>query len=255
MSSLFASLTVALSLAIFRRVQPVRTEGQGSTLPPFAVLRKKYWRFDLGLLVVALVAMTAFSALVTWLLLRLSGWRYHSLAGEALFFIEPSLRMWTVCGVLFAVPATVVVLDRYSSWKLGADYAEYRAYYNLKYKFDGWRAMRWLQAALLLGATVLTGLLLNWYTAFYNDGITFRSFGAFSARTYSYSAVKRLSQQDFYEAPNGKTIDRNVFQIEFADGVIWNSGTAGYSDDLANAEVLDFVAAHTGVAVEESTDD
>jgi hypothetical protein len=247
--ALAAAICVPITLLALRRLFPVPRGTQVDR--SLSDLRKEYRRWELLTLPLYL-AIAAIASYLWWkLFLGLAtetGFAYDG----AVFALRPARIAWLLpamfLGMLSAGPAVNAVLRRL----LKNRYYEYVAYQNLRYGFDSEAIVK--PFCLGFGGLVAVGVFViaNWYAIFTTTEIRLNPFFSIRERSFSYADVVSIKTAPAFVAPNGKTVQRREYVLQFSDSTSWN--TKDEPSDAAEAQVRSLVHAvseRSGTAISE----
>jgi hypothetical protein len=144
-------------------------------------------------------------------------------------------------GLLIAVPVSFWIGKR----QLKADWPEFLAYTNLKYKFDSIKVMKYVTGFLTVLLALLLTVFFDWYSAFGKEEVKINGALSLGQRTYKYSDITRIKELEKFYAPSGKIVTNPHFVIEFNDGRKWNSRESGFDNYEKNRQILELVIAKT----------
>jgi hypothetical protein len=247
--ALAASIGVPIAFLVLRRLFPVPRGAQVDR--SLEDLRKEYGRWELLTLPLYL-AIAAVASYLWWkLFLGLAAETGFAYDG-AVFALRPVRIAWLLpamfLGMLSAGPAVNAVLRRL----LKDRYHEYLAYQNLRYGFDSEAIAKpfYLGFGGLVAISVL--MIASWYAIFTTTEIRLNPFFGIRERSFSYADVASIKTAPAFVAPNGKTVQRREYVLQFSDSTSWS--TNHDPSDATEAQVRSLVHAvseRSGVAISE----
>lgn len=247
--ALAASIGVPIAFLVLRRLFPVPPGAQVDR--SLEDLRKEYGRWELLTLPLFLGIAPVASYLWWKLFLGLeaeTGFAYDG----AVFALRPAPIAWLIpamfLGMLSAGPAVDAVLRRL----LKDRYREYVAYQNLRHGFDSEAMAK--SFYLGFGGLVAVSVLMigSWYAIFTTAEIRLNPFFGIRERTFSYAEVVSIKTAPTFVAPNGKTVQRREYVVQFSDSTSWSTNYD--PSEATEAQVRSLVRAvseRSGVAVSE----
>jgi hypothetical protein len=154
-----------------------------------------------------------------------------------------SLLIAVFSGMLIAIPVSFFIAKR----KLKADWPEYLAYQNLKYRFNYMKATKYTTWALTVIVAFLLVLFFGWYSAFGNQEIKINGALSLSSKIYRYSDITKAKELESLYAPNGNIVNDPHFVIEFNDGQKWNSRESGFDNFDQDKQIIELIRSKTNL--------
>ncbi len=230
---------------LFGKILPVQ-KAKYLTDKPVEELRKKYFKSELlqlGLFVLMAIGLIfvlyyAFDALIN---IRLS------FVSDVVIIVKPYAEMVMVMAFFTGLLLASLIMLMLTKRLLKADWAEYLAYQNVKYKFDYIKLTGYTVRVFILITFLLIIGFLDWYSAFGQNEIKINRLLSLGPKTYSYSSITQIKDIEKLKAPNGNIIEDPHFIIEFKDGKKWNSRDNGFADYDKDNEIIDLIIGKTGI--------
>ena len=149
---------------------------------------------------------------------------------ETLFLSAPDAAWWIpslFIGIIFSAIPVVLLMKLI----LGARYAEFECYSDMKVGFNTNRAFGFIGVVILGLSIMLSVALFSFYWKFDKDGFAMNPFWDLKETRYAYSDIKELRLIAKFRAPNGNLKNSPYYEIVTKDGRHWSSKT-GPSDDM-----------------------
>jgi len=172
-----------------------------------------------------------------------------SIVESSKFFVPPSIGIWFLMAMFLGMATGAVLAFMLQVLILGQDFPLYIRYYNMKYGFDAFGALKPMLIGISVIAFVVSSFSFNIYSSFANSGIAIGQ--GFGTAKYAYSEVAQVKYVLKFRAPNGNIKKNPYFVIYFNNGRKWSSRDRGYNSVAKNQALIEFVLGQSNKSLTE----
>jgi hypothetical protein len=245
-----AGIAIPAGLALLSRLFPATRPAP--TALPFDQLQTKYRKWTYVMAVVML-AVTAPLSLVFWTILNaVATWCAGLLPPAEVTFAPIVPVYWGFPAFMLAIVCSGFAAMRFVQWRLGDRYDEFLAYWSASSKMDPVKANRVVLGACACLCGIIIALGLRPYVQLRDGTLAVQGYFSFAESRYPLAAIQSIRTSAHFIAPNGSTVSRREYILNFAGGGRWTTASIAFDpDEAAKRAFVETLARRSGVSIDE----
>jgi hypothetical protein len=250
--ALVSILTAAAISLVFwwlaRRFPAPQLSAEG---PSLAELAPKYRRWEVISTFAYMVMWFPVSAIVFTPLHLVAQWRAQAMQADSATFVffADGAALW-IPAFFMALLLSAYALMPVLKVLLRGRYGEYERYVALKFGLDQSRVMRALSITIVMAFVVAVAALFDTYVVASSNELRLNPLLGLERR-YSYTDIEQIVTAPALIAPNGNTVYRRVYLLNFKDATTFSSDSIPEHELLgrSDAELMQAILERSGTPV------
>lgn len=185
----------------------------------FTELAKKYGKWELFSLPLFFVSAPTVGYISWLIMIKVSDFRYALLPQSSYIFL-PLHISWGIVALFAGIIGSAIPMYLILRFLLGDKYTEYQKYYSMKSSGNTQKSGYIFMGVFIFLCLIASYLMLDYYTAAYQDKLVINQFWGIGEKQYLYSDIisirssKQLKKAEW---------SHPIYVIEFADGYKWST--------------------------------